>query len=104
MDISSILFLVYINFISLNLKKLGRKEVVVESLLLLAFQPKERHYLVTVVLDGIVVTLIMQMENDEGPRKSSTFHEMSIDKKKSENLSPVHELIILIHNKRKMTP
>lgn len=35
--------------------------------------------------------MIMQEEKGEGLRKIYTFHDLSVDRKMSENLSPIHD-------------
>lgn len=59
--------------------------------------PKEHHYLVMVVLGAVVVTVIMQVEKDEGLWESSTFHNLNVDKNISENLSPI---ILIVNTKQ----
>lgn len=95
--VSSILFLIYVNFISLNSKKWGRKKVVVDRKFFSVSLPKEHHYLVMVVLGGVVVTVIMQVEKDEGLWESSAFHNLNMDKNISENLSPI---ILIVNTKQ----
>lgn len=96
--VSSILFFIYVNFIPLNSKKWGRKKVVVERKFFPVSLPKEHHYWVMVVLGGVVVTVIMQVEKDEeGLWESSTFHNLNVDKNISENLSPI---IFIVNTKQ----
>lgn len=52
-------------------------------------------------LGAVVVAVIIQGQKEEGPKKLSTSHIWGVGRKISENLSPIHELMILISNTKK---